>query len=396
MKAGTRRRVIWIAIGLVVLGLVVYGFWPRPLDVQAAEVERGELRVVIEEEGSTRARAEYVVSAPVAGYLRRVELEVGDEVEAGQILAELEAPRSSDLDPRSREEAQSRVQAAQAAVRQAAAQERAATAAAEQAAAERDRQVSLAEDGAATEQAAEQARTEAERAAAALRAARATTASARAELAAARAALQPTPGERPVRRSIAAPSPGTVLTVHRRSEGPVSPGEPLLEIGRVDPLEVRVNMLSEDAVRVRPGLPVMLVEWGRDEALEGRVKQVEPQAFAEVSALGVEERRVEVIVEIVSPRGSYQSLGSGYRVLARFVLWEDDDVLQVPTGALFREGADWAVFVIEDGRARERLVQIGQRSGLAAQVISGLTEGETVVVHPGDRVEGGARVRPRE
>ncbi|HEX2207150.1 MAG TPA: HlyD family efflux transporter periplasmic adaptor subunit, partial [Longimicrobium sp.] len=215
-------------------------------------------------------------------------------------------------------------------------------------------------------------------------------------LAAARAAVGggAEDGALPVRDVLRAPAAGRVLAVHRRSEGYVGPGEPLLEIGDPERLEVRADVLSQDAVRIRPGTPVLLEQWGGDAPLRAVVWRVEPQGFTEVSSLGVEEQRTAVVAGLVTPPAVWASaLGSGYRVLARFVVWEGRGVLQVPTSALFRAGDGWAVFVVEGGRAVRRPVAVGRQAGLAAQVVSGLREGETVVVHPGNELEDGVRVR---
>ncbi len=401
MKPEHRKRALWIGVGVVIAGLVVLGFWPRATEVQTALVDRDRLEVIVEEEGRTQSIEEYVLSAPVAGYMRRALLDPGDLVEAGQTLVELEAPRAQDLDPRTREEAQARVAAATAGLAQAREQARAARAAAERAREERDRQERLLERGSATRQSVEQARTEAEQADASLEAAEAGMRAAEAQVAAAEAALRPAAGDpaagAPPERVLTAPIDGQVLVVHRRSAGHVSPGEPLMEIGDINRLEVWTDVLSRDAIRIRPGTPVRLDQWGQNgPGLEGVVARVDPRGFTEVSALGVEEQRVRVVSELASPRELWEGLGSGYRVLTRFVVWEGDDVLQVPTGALFRYGEQWAVFVIRGGRAELREVTLGQRAGLAAQVISGLEAGERVIVHPPAGVEDGARVRARE
>jgi len=183
--------------------------------------------------------------------------------------------------------------------------------------------------------------------------------------------------------------------VHRRSEGHVQPGEPLLDIGDTDRLEVRALVLSQDAVRLGPGTRVEVDRWGGDQVLEAVVTRVERQGRAVVSALGVEERRVAVTAELISPTEAHRNLGSGYRVLARFVLWEDEAVLQAPTGALFRSNDGWAVFTVRDGRAVRREVAVGRQSGLTSQITSGLSEGDTVIVHPASGIEDGVRVTPR-
>ena len=194
---------------------------------------------------------------------------------------------------------------------------------------------------------------------------------------------------------VRAPADAHVLRLLQESEGAVAAGQPLLEIGDPETLEVEVEVLSTHAVRIVPGSKVILDRWGGEQAVEGRVRVVEPSGFTKVSALGVEEQRVRVIVDFASPREAWARLGDGYRVEARFVLWEGEDVLQLPTSALFRNGAGWAAFVIDGRRARLKPVEIGQRAGLATQVLSGLAAGDRVVAHPDETVRDGARVRPR-
>lgn len=378
MKRPSRKQLIRIGIAVLVILLLVWGFWPRAVDVQTATVVTGPLQVIVEEEGQTQTEERFVVSAPVAGYVRRINLDPGDGVVEGQALAELESPRSAILDPRTLAEARARVNAARAAVAEA-------DAAADLAIEERDRLRRLADREAATGQAADQAVAEAERALAA-------RAAAQAELQAAQAALQAGSGDSPVREVIHSPVTGRVLTVHRESAGHVNPGEPLLEIGDTGRLEVEVDVLSQDAVRIGPGTRVLLAQWGGPGELEAEVTSVAPQGHTEISALGVEERRVPVKASIVSPPEMWSRLGAGYRVLARFVVWESPNALQVPTSALFRTEDGWAVFVVDGGRAERREVTIGEQSGLQAQVVAGLAEGEEVVIHPSNAVEDGVRV----
>jgi HlyD family secretion protein len=381
MKRLTRKRAVMTGIALVVVAAIVYAFLPDPVPVQTATVTRGPLQVIIEEEGETRLEDRYLITAPVAAFAQRIELEVGDPVRPGQAVVRLEPPRSPILDPRAQSEAAARVAAARAQLGQA---EIVATRAVE----ERARVERLVAAGAATRQALEQTTTEAARALAARDAARA-------ELAAAEAALRTATGAVALgtRTTITAPAAGRVLEVHRRSEGPVAPGEPLLEVGDTERLRVTADVLSQDAVRIRPGTPVMLDQWGGDVTLNAVVSRVEPHGFTQVSALGVEEQRVTVMADLVSPPTAHAGLGPGYRVLARFVVWEDADALQVPTAALFRHDEGWAVFVVEGGRASLRPVDVGQEAGLRTQILSGLVAGETVVVHPGNDVADGVRVR---
>lgn len=392
----TRRQIIMIAIGIIIIGAVVYGFLPTAIPVETSEVVRAPLRVTVEEEGETNVRERYVVSSPVAAYARRIEVEAGDIVDAGQALVALEAPRSPILDPTSLEQAQARVTAARAGVEQAEEQVRSAETVAERAGSARRRAERLASDASITQDALEQAISDARQAEAAAAAARAARATARAELAAAQAAIERSADGTSVQTVLTAPAAGKVLAVHRRSAGHVNPGEPILEIGDTRRLEVHADVQSQDAVRIHPGTRIEVDQWGGDGVLEGVVKRVEPEASVHVSSLGVEERRVAIISELLSPGNVWESLGSNYRVLARFVIWEDADVLQVETSALFRMGDQWGVFVVEDGRATRRPVSVGHQSGLRSQILSGLSEGEVVIIHPANEIEDGVAVKTRD
>jgi HlyD family secretion protein len=400
-----------VAIAAVVVALVVWGFRPQPVPVDAAAVRRAPLRVTVEEEGKTRARDRYVISAPVAGYMRRLPWDSGDPVRSGDIVARLEPLRPQTLDPRSREQAEARVRVATAALR--AAEERAQASAQQARTAQVDaaywkreleRVSRLRESGDVAAERFDRTQFEARRSETALRAAEQAAAAvrvevetARAEVGAAKAALIG-PGAAnggevvPVR----APVSGRVLRVVRESEGVVNPGEPLLEIANARALEVEVEVLSADAVKMGPGTRVIFTRWGGEGPLEGRVRTVEPTGFTKISALGVEEQRVRVIADITSPEAEWRRLGDGYRVEASFVLWEDETVLQVPASALFRQGDGWAVFTVENGAARRRAVTPGRRTGLAVQILSGLKEGEPVITHPDDTVEDGKAVKTRD
>jgi HlyD family secretion protein len=396
MRQLTRKQVIMIVAGVAVLALIIYGFMPTPRDVQTAQVVRAPFQVFVEEEGETRVVDRYQVAAPVAAYARRARVEIGDIVSEGQAIVDLEAPRSGILDDQSRVETSARVEAARAAVVLATEQVRAAEVTARRAAEERDRLQRLLEEDAATPRAVDRAATEAEQAEASLEAARAAVSSARAELVAAESTLRGAPASNvnlPVRTRLVAPAAGRVLAVHKPSGGPVQPGEPLIEIGDTQQLEVRINVLSQDAVRIRPGMPVLIDQWGGESRLEAEVVRVEPQAFTDISALGVEERRVPVIAAITSPAEEWIDLGSNFRVLARFVIWEGAQVLQVPAAAVFRTDDGPAVFVVEGRRAERRLIETGRQSGLSIEVVSGLNEGDVVIIHPDNALEDGDRVR---
>jgi HlyD family secretion protein len=372
------------------------GFRPQPVEVDVGIASRAPLRVTIEQEGRTRVVDRYLITAPVAGYARRIELDVGNAVERGATLAELEPMRAEVLDVRRRAEAKAHVAAAEATVR--AAEQRSSAAASNASLAQRELQRVRAQrlTGYVSASTEERAANEAERSAAELRSAQFGVATARHELEAARTSLKYAAGgssAEPI--AIRAPVAGRVLKIPRKSEGTVSTGQPLLEIGDPRALEVEVDVLSADAVRIPPHARVIFERWGGEAPLEGAVRVIEPAGFTKVSALGVEEQRVWVIVALTSPAAQWQRLGDGYRVEASFVLWEANDVLQIPASALFRDGDRWAVFVVEEGKAIKRHVKIGQRNGLSAQVVSGINAGEQLIVHPDDRVREGRRVAAR-
>lgn len=399
MSAPVRRRAFVIAVGAVVVLLIGYGFLPEAVIVDAAPVSKGMLRISVEEEGRTRVKDRFVVSAPVPGFLRRITLEAGDEVRKGDRVAALEPLRSAVLDPRSRAEAAASVEAARAALAAAEERARAATADADYARDREARMKKLAEGGFIAADSYEQARADAKRTEALRLSADAAVVAARADLDRTVSVLKISAAGRggDSRETVVIRSPvsGSVLRLHHESEGVVSAGEPLLDIGDPRNLEVRVEVLSADAVRIRPGMTVLFERWGGDATLQGKVRVVEPAGFTKISSLGVEEQRVLVIVDFASPVGVWERLGDGYRLDAAFVIWEGSDLLQVQASALFRSGGGWAVFAVQNGRARLREVEIGKRNGLQAEVLSGLTEGEVVVTHPDDMVRDGVKIRIR-
>ena len=394
-----RRRLGLLGFCALVVLAIVWGFMPQPAPVETAAVVRGPLQVTVEEEGRTRVVDHFVISAPVAGFLRRVELDVGDSVKRGRQLLTLDPLRSTVLDPRARAEAQARVVTTQAALKGAQENVVAAAADARYWESQLARVRELHEAGTVSDEELNQAEAEARRTGANLRSAEFSVEVARSELEAARTALRHSAAqktEQPAETvAVHAPISGSVLKVLRESEGVVSRGEPLLEIGNPRLLEVEVELLSADAVRAGPGTRVILERWGGEQPLEARVRVVEPFGFTKISALGVEEQRVLVIADIVSPPEEWERLGDGYRVETKFILWEEDEVLQVPSSALFRRGDQWAVFVVDGEFAQLRTVEIGRRSGLTAQILSGVEAGELVITHPDESVEAGVRVSRR-
>jgi HlyD family secretion protein len=394
-----RRRLTPILVAVLVAVLLVLGFRPTPELVEAEPVTRGHLAVTVEEEGRTRVVNRYVVSAPLLAQARRITLEPGDRVEAGDVLATLDALPSPIPDVRSVAQARARVAAAEAALSTAEEEADAAGSAARFAQEEYERLARLREQNLTAATQVDQAEAEANRTAALHRSAQFRVRTARAEVEAARAALAYAGGQDPEASGVfelRAPVAGQVLTRYFESGRVVQLGEAILELGDPAALEVEVDVLSADAVRIEAGMRVLFERWGSPESLEGRVKRVEPRGFTRISALGVEEQRVWVIADIVSPPERWARLGDGYRVLARFILWEADDVLRVPTASLFRHDGDWTVLVIEEERARLRAVEPGRRGAMYTQVLSGLAEGEQVIVHPGRDVADGVRVRLRQ
>lgn len=390
-----KRRWLPYAGGLLLLALIAAGLWPRPLPVETVEVARGTLRVTIDDEGRTQVRHRYVVSSPAGGQLRRIDLKPGATVEAGAtVLAVLETGGSDLLDARSLAQAEARVRAAESAREQAKAQQDRVAATLALARAELARARILAEQSVIPAQDLDVAVTREATAAQEARAATFGLQVAEYELEQARAALgRGQPGADVATIPVTSPIGGRVLRVMQESARMVPAGFPLLEVGDPADLEVRIEVLSRDGVRILPGAKVFLEHWGGERPLEARVRLVEPAAFTKISALGVEEQRVYVIADLVDPVEVRPTLGDGYRVEARIVTWESDNVLRVPAGALFQWDGTWRTFVVESGRAVLRLVKVGRSNGIDTEIVDGLAQGETVIVYPGDRVEDGSRVR---
>ena len=394
-----RSRIGFTLLFLVIAAGLLYGFLPRAIVIDAVAAVKAPLAVTIEEEGKTRVMERYVISAPVAGYARRIDMHVGDVVQAGQVLAQLEPARSEALDPRSRAQMQAQLNAAQAGLSAATENARAAAAQASLAQQELQRVESLRKVSFISEQALDRARTELSRSQATQQAAQYTANMARFELDKVRATLASTANPQSAKTAetikVSAPVAARVLKLLHESEGLVQAGQPLIEIGNPDTLEITIEVLSTQAVQIAPGSKVLFDRWGSDSTLQGVVRMIEPTGFTKVSALGVEEQRVRVIADITTPREVWQRLGDGYRVEARFVIWEGQDILQIPASALFRQGKDWAVFVVESGRAKTRVVRVGQRAGLIVQALSGVQAGEAVITHPEDKIKDGTRVKVR-
>ena len=401
MNAMGKRIAIWAVVGTVVaLGLVL-AFRPQPVLVDMADVHERAILVTVDEEGETRVRDNYVVSAPVTGLLLRSDLQAGDAVSAEEtIVARIEPHNPTLLDPRSRAEAQAALLAAEAARELASAELEQARANMQFAAAELKRARGLVSKNTISERELD----EAERA---YKTSRASVATARAalevrdyELQQARARLL-SPID--VQRShdtcecvnVYAPISGRILQVHIESEGVVTIGTPLLELGDAAELEIMVELLSSDAVKVRPGHRVVVEGWGGDQPLAGKVRRIEPFGYTKTSALGIEEQRVKTLIDFVATPAELERLGHGYRVQVRIVLWETGGTLSAPLTALFRDGEDWAVFVDRDGSAQQRTVSLGHDDGIYAQILDGLEGGERVIVNPNQSIRDGVRVHAR-
>ncbi len=401
---GSKLFVVLIA-AIVVVGLG-YAFWPQPVDVDLATVERGPIQVTVDEDGKTRIHEKYVVSAPLVGRLLRINMEAGDPVVAGKTLLATIEPRDPDLlDARAVAQSEARVKAAEATLQKmepVMEQVRAAQAF-DEAELARARQAGAAVTKSELENLEYKFRQSSEE----LRSTRIQQEIARFELEQARAALLRTRprdddgadgtsnGNGGWTFTIYSPINGKVLRVLQESAAVVNAGTPLLELGDPLDLEAEVDVLSRDAVKIHPGAKVLLEHWGGDKPLLGRVRLVEPSGFTKISTLGVEEQRVNVIVDFVDPPDVRKTLGDGFRVEARIVIDEANDVVKVPTSALFRVGNDSAVFKVAGGIVHRQIVKLGRQNGLEAEVLSGLSPGDLVVIHPSDQIEDGVRVRQR-
>ena len=399
--ASWRRLWFWLPAFIALAGAIAWLFRPQPVAVDLATVTRGPLQVGVSDDGETRVRDMFVVSAPLAGHMRRIELEAGDNVVAGEtVVARIEPSDPSFLDRRSEAEVRAGIRASEAARVHAAAELRRAQAERDFAVTELKRYEGLAASRTISQNDLESARRRARTAEAAVDEAVAGLRVSESELERAKARLM-APGRNGDRSAdcdcvtVKSPVSGRVLQVLAESEGVVASGAPLVEIGDPGKLEIVTDLLSTDAVKVRTGQRALIESWGGDHALEGVVRRVEPYGFTKISALGVEEQRVKVVIDLAEPAERWRHLGHGYRVEPRIVLWESKDVLKVPLSSLFRQGGDWAVFVSRDGRARLQTVTIGNMNGIDAEVLKGVAAGDAVVVHPSDRVSDGARIEQR-
>ena len=382
------RRVATIGAAIVFLGAIAgYALRPEVIAVETGVAARGPMRVTIDEDGRTRVRNRFVIAAPVAGRLERLTLREGDQVSRGQTVAWI-APLP--LDSSAHRVATARLQSALALQREAASRVDQVKIALEQSRNTERRREALLAAGAISPELREQAVADSRSRAEELDAALSRSRAAKADVDAARAALVPSNGNAASMVRVQSPVRGRVLRVPEPSERVVAASTPILELGDAAALEVIADVLSSDAVRIHPGNAVEIVEWGGDHPLTGRVRSIEPSAFTRVSALGVDEQRVNVLVDIPDPPAS---LGDGFRVEIRANVWDANDVLRIPSSSLFQRGGGWAVFVVEDGRAHRRSVEVGHRTGAVAEITSGLKAGERVILFPSDKVDDGSRVR---
>lgn len=399
MKRDFRRGWVVAACALVAIGLLFFAFRPPAIEVDVAHVSRGPLQVSVDESGKTRIRERFVISAPLGGQLLRIDVHEGDAlVEGTSVLAAIEPGDPALLDARTIAEGEARVQAAQAECEVAASRRSAADAALD---------FSLKEQARVEELLPRRAASQAEYDAVVLRlrtarddarAAEFATKIAAYELQMARAAVLRTRVDTPADRTrleIRSPISGQVLRVFQESAGLVAPGTRLLEIGDPRDMEIEIDVLSPDAVRIPSDARVILEHSGLTRPLEARVRRVEPQAFLKVSALGIEEQRVNVLATFIDPPEVREKLGDAFRVEARIVVWESPSVLKVSAGALFRHQGRWATYRISGGRARIAFLNPGRTNGLETQILSGLSEDDPVVAYPDDSISPGARVRAR-
>lgn len=395
MTPSVRRLLPWSLLGLLVAGGLIWSFWPQSVPVEVASVIRGRLRVEVADEGRTRVREIYQVSAPVSGRLLRVKSRAGDAVVGGKtIVADLLPAVPAFLDVRTRAQAEAAVQSASAMRNLAATFEKRMTAELAFAAADFQRAKRLAASNAISHVNLERAELAYNVAVAQLATAKAALQVKTFDLQTARASLiDPTASSGP-RRSISlqAPVSGRILRVLHQSEAVIGAGEPILDIGDPGKLEIVVPLISEEAVKVRPGAFATISDWGGAGVLHARVRRVEPSGFTKISALGVEEQRVNVLLDFSDPPGKRAAIADGFRVIAHIVISEKPDVLRVPSSALFRNGADWAVFVVRGARSILTPVTVGQSNGNVSEIVRGLAAGDQVVIHPSDRVRDGGKI----
>jgi HlyD family secretion protein len=402
MTANKKRILIWSLLGLILLGSLIWAFIPKPIPTDLLTLAPGDLTVTVDEEGETRVKDVFVLSAPISGRALRIDSEVGDTVQAKLTkVAEIEPIDSTLLDPRSEAQAHADIRAAEANLVLAEASVKEAQVELDFADRELNRARKLRADAVMSQRELDEAERAQQTRQAALETAIANRQARQAELERARAQLI-SPLNDNTRDSscqcvpIYAPVDGRILRILHKSAGVVNAGEPLVEIGNPVNLEIVADLLSSDAVKVEAGQQVLIDNWGGDETLHGVVERVEPFGFTKVSALGIEEQRVNVIIDFTSPKEKWSRIAHGFQVDVRIVLWEGRQVLKLPLTALFRDGDKWAVFIDNGGTATKRDVKIGHRTGLEAEILDGLSAGERIVVHPSDKIADGVAIEARQ
>ena len=405
------RRLAMLAVALGIVGMIVYAILPKPVGVDLGTVESGPLKVTVDEDGRTRIKEQYVVSAPLSGRLLRIGLDVGDEVIAGETtIARIEPTDPELLDPRAQAQSEARVKAAEARLKQSQTQLDRTKASMDFAESEIGRLRGLREKGAATPSQLDQKEMQFRTATEDFRAAKFAEEIARFELQLEQAALLRTQdageateddgSDAPASSNngqfiIRSPISGRVLKLEQESATIITPGTPLMQLGDPADLEVVVDVLSRDAVRIEPGAKAELDQWGGDDPLDATVRLIEPSGFTKISALGVEEQRVNVILDLDDPPEDRTTLGDNFRVEAHIVVWEEPTVLKVSNSALFRHEGQWSVFRINDSRAHLQPIELGHQNSLESEITSGVVEGNRIVLHPSDQVTDGVEVFER-
>ncbi len=402
LNAKTRRSIFWLIILLLIVAGLIFTFRPQPIPVDLIKVAQGPMIVTVEEEGETRVKDVYMLSAPVTGHMLRIDAEVGDEVIAAETLvAQIRPINPEFLDKRSEEEARAAIKTAEASLALAEAQLVEAQSEFDFAVTELERANKLIQQQVIPQRALDNAKRDYKSKRAGVNTAKAALRARQFELAQARAHLV-SPADVQTNDqncqcvTILSPITGKILQVLHESEGVISMGTPLVEIGDPANLEIVVDFLSSDAVRIQPGQRVIIEEWGGESALQGTVRKIEPFGFTKTSALGIDEQRVNVIIDLSDPTEKWQRLAHGYQIEARVVLWESENVSKVPLTSLFRDNDNWAVYVEQENRAKLQHVKLGQRNGLEAEILEGLPEGSQVISHPSNQIVDGIRVKPRD
>ena len=402
LNAKTRRIIFWLIIFVLIVAGLIFAFRPQPILVDLVKVEHGPMMVTVDEEGETRVKDIYVLSGPVTGHMLRIDAEVGDDVVAAEtLIAQIKPTDPEFLDIRSEEEARAAIKTAEASLTLAKAQLVEAQSEFDFAVTELERANKLIQQQVIPERELDNAKRDYKSKRAKVNTAKAALRARQYELAQARAHLV-SPADIQTDEqdcqcvTILSPITGKILQVLHESEGVVSMGTALVEIGDPKNLEIVVDFLSSDAVRIQPGQRVIIEEWGGNSALHGTVRKIEPFGFTKTSALGIDEQRVNVIIDLTDPIEKWQRLAHGYQIEARVVLWETDNVLKVPLTSLFRENDNWAVFIEKENHAKLKYITIGHRNGFEAEVLEGLSKGSQIISHPSNQIFDGIRIKSRD